>query len=77
MLGPVCASGTCSGGMLWQECVTACPLTCGNYFSGAVDCELPCMEGCACPEGTVELDGVCVEPSACAGKLKIIMPIQC
>ena len=39
-----------------------------KHSSSAVDC--------ACPEGTVELDGVCVEPSACAGKLKIIMPIQ-
>ena len=63
------ASDTCSGGKEWQQCATACPLTCDNYDTAAFVCTESCIEGCACPEGKVELDGVCVEPSTCASKL--------
>ena len=65
------AVGTCSGGKEWQECTSASPLTCDNYDRAPVHCALPCMEGCVCPEGKVELDGVCVDPSTCAGTFSI------
>ena len=67
MSGGCSTTETCSGGMEWQECASACPLTCDNYNRPPVHCSLPCVEGCACPEGKVELDGMCVDPSACAG----------
>ena len=61
------ATDVCTGGKELQECASACPLTCANYASPPVECTQPCMEGCGCPLGKVELDGGCVEPSACAG----------
>ena len=67
------ASETCSGGKEWQQCATACPLTCNNYDTAPVVCTESCIEGCVCPEGKVELDGVCVEPSTCTSKLTIIL----
>ena len=33
------------------------------------DCAESCSEGCGCPEGKVQLDGVCVTTSTCAGVL--------
>ena len=60
-------TSACSGGMEWQECATACPLTCDTYATAPVDCTLPCTEGCVCFHGMVKLDGVCVDPSTCAG----------
>ena len=62
---------SCSGGKEWQECASVCPLTCDNYDGAPVDCGLPCMEGCVCPEGKVELDGVCVNPSTCGGNFSV------
>ena len=67
------ASDTCSGGKEWQQCATACPLTCDNYDTVPVNCTESCIERCACPEGKVELDGVCVEPSTCASMLEVAL----
>ena len=53
--------------MEWQECASACPLTCS--MSPIDDCAESCSEGCGCPEGKVQLDGVCVTTSTCAGVL--------
>ena len=33
------------------------------------DCAESCSEGCGCPEGKVQLDGVCVTTSTCSGVL--------
>ena len=68
MCASVCVvvSGGCTGGKEWQECGTACPLTCDNYNTPLV-CTLQCVVGCFCPNGKVELDGACVEPSMCSG----------
>ena len=67
----ISGSGICSGGKEWRECASACTLTCDNYDRAPVPCALPCMEGCVCPEGKVELDGVCVDPSTCAGTFSV------
>lgn len=63
-----CSSANCTGGKEWQECGTACPLTCDNYDTDFA-CTKQCVEGCFCPEGKVELDGICVDPSKCSGGL--------
>ena len=53
---PFCLiSETCTGGMEWQDCGSACPLTCANYSHPAL-CTRQCVPGCSCPQGTV-LDG--------------------
>ena len=58
---------TCPGGKEWQDCGTLCPLTCDNYnFTSS--CPDQCVPGCFCPEGTVDFNGVCVDPSICPGR---------
>ena len=59
----------CTGGKEWLECGTACPLTCDNYDNPPFACTLQCVQGCFCPAGKVDLNGVCVESSTCAGGL--------
>ena len=61
-------TANCTGGKKWQECGTACPLTCDNYDT-PLACTQQCVEGCFCPEGKIELDGACVESSMCSGIL--------
>ena len=51
---------------MWRECGTACPPTCDNYNTTVV-CSQGCVSGCFCPEGKVELEGVCVDPFQCPG----------
>ena len=58
----------CTGGKEWQECGTACPLTCDNYDNPPFACTLQCVQGCFCPSGKVDLNGVCVEPHMCSSK---------
>ena len=58
--------GTCSGGKEQNECGSACPLTCDNYENPPF-CTRQCVSGCFCPEGKVDLNGVCVNKTTCAG----------
>ena len=62
--------GTCSGGKEWNECGSACPLTCDNYQE-PVFCTRQCVRGCFCPQGKVDLSGVCVNTTTCAGDAKL------
>ena len=56
----------CTGGKEWQECGTACPLTCDNYDELQI-CTLQCVQGCFCPGGTVERNGTtCVTTDQCS-----------
>ena len=66
---------TCSGGKEWQDCGTACPLTCYNYNS-TFSCISLCVPGCFCPQGTVDHNGECVNPSQCPGKFSNISTLQ-
>ena len=61
----------CNGGKEWQECGTACPLTCDNYKNLLV-CTLQCVQGCFCPRGKVDLNGVCVNKTTCAGETEFL-----
>ena len=52
---------------MWQNCGTACPLSCANY-NNPYFCTLQCVPGCACPPGTVlNEDGECVPFAECPG----------
>ena len=64
----VVASGRCTGGKEWQECGTACPLTCDNYNT-PLACTEQCVEGCFCPEGTVLHEEECVAISDCPNSM--------
>ena len=57
-----------TGGKVWQECGTACPPTCDTYRYGAVfPCTEQCVSGYFCPEGKVDHNGLCIDPSECPG----------
>ena len=56
---------TCPEGKEYQECGTACPLTCDNFEDGVPVCITVCVEGCFCPDGLVEYRDGCVESSQC------------
>ena len=71
MLHPSFPAATCTGGKEWQDCGTACPLTCDNYENPQTICTLECVSDCFCPEGKVDVNGVCVNPSACPGGFDI------
>lgn len=49
----------------FDECTTACPLTCENLDEPEEPCPYPCSEGCQCEEGFVLRDGLCVPRSDC------------
>ncbi|XP_026225589.1 alpha-tectorin [Anabas testudineus] len=49
----------------FDECTSACPLTCANLDEPEEPCLLPCQEGCQCEEGFVLRDGLCVLRSDC------------
>ncbi|XP_052447930.1 alpha-tectorin [Carassius gibelio] len=49
----------------FDECTSACPLTCSNLDDPEEPCPLPCSEGCQCEEGFALRDGICVARSDC------------
>ncbi|XP_071058660.1 alpha-tectorin [Pseudochaenichthys georgianus] len=49
----------------FDECTSACPLTCDNLDDPEEPCPLPCQEGCQCEEGFALRDGLCVARSDC------------
>ena len=66
------SSATCSGGKEWQDCGTACPLTCDNYNTTII-CTTQCVSGCFCPQGMVDHNGECIAPSDCVGMLSTLV----
>lgn len=65
----MCVGKCAKKGEEYQECGSACPLTCANK-DGVQVCTKQCVPGCFCRKGLVRNeDGNCVEPSKCsAGK---------
>ncbi|KFM75510.1 Tissue factor pathway inhibitor, partial [Stegodyphus mimosarum] len=56
----------CGENQEYQECGTACPLTCNNYENPPKICPLMCISGCHCVKGFVKTnDGRCVKPEHC------------
>ena len=56
----------CEGGMVYEPCGTVCPEKCLT-LGEEVDygCELNCVEGCHCPNGTVLHNGECIVREYC------------
>ena len=55
----------------YDQCGTACPLTCENYLNPPQFCTLQCVAGCFCPKGTVEFGSFCVDPKFCPRKFGV------
>ncbi|XP_020319975.1 alpha-tectorin [Oncorhynchus kisutch] len=49
----------------FDECTSACQLTCAGLDEPDEPCPLPCQEGCQCEEGFALRDGQCVARSDC------------
>ncbi|CAI8005565.1 PI-actitoxin-Axm2b [Geodia barretti] len=60
---PTPGTPQCPGVKEFNECGTACPLTCDN--PGPQICTFQCVRGCFCPSGLVELDDTCVPAEFC------------
>nr|UPQ64758.1 zonadhesin-like protein 2 [Plectrocnemia conspersa] len=48
----------------YQECGTACPLTCENKNKNII-CTEQCVKGCFCKKGYVRKNKICVKPEEC------------
>jgi len=60
------ATSDCPANSHFEECGTACPLTCENYKNPPKFCVLMCSIGCHCDAGYVKAkDGSCVLPENC------------
>ncbi|XP_041476436.1 mucin-2-like isoform X2 [Lytechinus variegatus] len=56
---------SCEGGLVYSRCHPMCETTCNALSSNSV-CDETCVEGCACPDGSVmSPSGACVAPENC------------
>ncbi|XP_028403857.1 mucin-2-like isoform X2 [Dendronephthya gigantea] len=55
----------CEGGMTYKSCGPACANTCSSPCEKNAVCPVACVEGCHCPEGTVEHNGKCIKQEDC------------
>ncbi|XP_061607135.1 alpha-tectorin isoform X3 [Phyllopteryx taeniolatus] len=55
----------CPANSHFDECASACPLTCSGLDRPNAPCPLPCGEGCRCRDGFALQDGMCVARSEC------------
>ncbi|XP_055944337.1 carboxypeptidase inhibitor SmCI-like [Argiope bruennichi] len=59
----------CEENAHYEDCGTACPLTCENYNNPPEFCPAICLSGCQCDEGFVQTEsGRCVKPEDCPVK---------
>ncbi|XP_072769863.1 alpha-tectorin isoform X1 [Nerophis lumbriciformis] len=49
----------------FDECTSACPLTCSGLDEPEEPCPLPCREGCRCEDGFALRGGLCVARGEC------------
>ncbi|KFO71855.1 Otogelin, partial [Cuculus canorus] len=54
----------CAEPLTYNECVSCCPVSC-HQQSQCVDSELPCIDGCYCPDGLIYENELCVKPMEC------------
>lgn len=60
------APPVCRQNEKYQNCGTACPLTCDNYKNPPTVCTQQCVEDCFCEEGFVRDRNMrCVKPENC------------
>ncbi|NWH56898.1 OTOG protein, partial [Geococcyx californianus] len=55
---------TCAEPLTYNECINCCPVSC-HQQSQCVDSELPCIDGCYCPDGLIYENESCVKPIDC------------
>ncbi|NXC66308.1 OTOG protein, partial [Anhinga anhinga] len=55
---------TCAEPLTYNECIDCCPVSC-HQQSQCIDSELPCIDGCYCPDGLIYENEVCVKPMEC------------
>ncbi|NWR54443.1 OTOG protein, partial [Bucorvus abyssinicus] len=55
---------TCPEPLTYNECINCCPVSC-HQQSQCVDSELPCIDGCYCPDGLIYENELCVKPMDC------------
>ena len=54
---------TCTNGKIFEECGTACPLTCEQ--PNPLPCPAVCTRGCFCPNELLQYNGGCVPRTEC------------
>ncbi|XP_058017509.1 otogelin [Ahaetulla prasina] len=54
----------CEEHLVYNECIDCCPFSC-RQKTHCVDSELPCVDGCYCPDGLIYEDRLCVRPIDC------------
>ncbi|KAM6069436.1 otogelin [Theristicus caerulescens] len=55
---------TCAEPLTYSECINCCPVSC-HQQSQCIDSELPCIDGCYCPDGLIYENELCVKPMDC------------
>ncbi|KAF1654437.1 Otogelin, partial [Eudyptes chrysocome] len=55
---------TCAEPLTYNECIGCCPVSC-HQQSQCIDSELPCIDGCYCPDGLIYENDLCVKPADC------------
>uniref|UniRef100_A0A8B9CK62 Otogelin n=1 Tax=Anser brachyrhynchus TaxID=132585 RepID=A0A8B9CK62_9AVES len=55
---------TCLEPLTYNECISCCPVSC-HQQSQCVGSELPCIDGCYCPDGLIYENELCVKPMDC------------
>ncbi|KAJ6665054.1 hypothetical protein lerEdw1_005285 [Lerista edwardsae] len=54
----------CEDSLVYNECIDCCPVSC-QQKTHCVDSELPCVDGCYCPDGLIYENRSCVKPTEC------------
>ncbi|XP_078243433.1 otogelin [Pogona vitticeps] len=54
----------CEEHLVYHECIDCCPVSCPQK-SHCVGSELPCVDGCYCPDGLIYENKLCVRPTEC------------
>uniref|UniRef100_A0A8C0AS39 Otogelin n=1 Tax=Buteo japonicus TaxID=224669 RepID=A0A8C0AS39_9AVES len=55
---------TCAEPLTYNECINCCPVSC-HQQSQCIVSELPCIDGCYCPDGLIYENELCVKPMDC------------
>uniref|UniRef100_A0A663F099 Otogelin n=1 Tax=Aquila chrysaetos chrysaetos TaxID=223781 RepID=A0A663F099_AQUCH len=55
---------TCAEPLTYNECISCCPVSCRQQ-SQCIVSELPCIDGCYCPDGLIYENELCVKPMDC------------
>uniref|UniRef100_K7FTZ5 Otogelin n=1 Tax=Pelodiscus sinensis TaxID=13735 RepID=K7FTZ5_PELSI len=55
---------TCEEHLIYNECIDCCPVSC-QQKTQCIDSELPCVDGCYCPDGLIYENKLCVKPTEC------------